>query len=87
MYSGITPSCTGTSIVAMTSASSRSAAELHLCEREPGQRAEEDDGDVTVVATIVVFSSAVQKLTLTSPELKTRVMLCQSSWPGVSTGG
>ena len=31
--------------------------------------------------------SAVQKLTLTSPELNSRVMLGQSSPPGVSTGG
>ena len=36
---------------------------------------------------MVEFMSAFQKSTLTSPELKTRLMLCQSSPPGVRTGG
>src|SRR5215470_13838029 len=37
--------------------------------------------------TIAELISAVQKLMLTSPELKTRLMLRQSSLPGVVTGG
>ena len=42
---------------------------------------------VTTLETIAELMSAVQKLTLTSPELKSRERLCQSSPPGVSTGG
>src|SRR5262245_42003687 len=37
--------------------------------------------------TIAELISAVQKSMFTSPELKTRLMLCQSSRPGVITGG
>ena len=33
------------------------------------------------------FVNAAQKSTLTSPELKSRPMLCQSCPPGVRTGG
>jgi hypothetical protein len=37
--------------------------------------------------TIAELISAVQKLIFTSPELKTRPMLWNSSRPGVMTGG
>src|ERR671935_100078 len=42
---------------------------------------------VTTEATMAEFASAVQKLTLTSPESNRRRRLCQSSPPGVTTGG
>src|SRR6476646_9786622 len=42
---------------------------------------------VTTEATIAELISAVQKLTLTSPESKSRVRLCQSWVPRVRTVG
>ncbi len=88
MYSGITPSCTGTSIVAMiVSIITRAPRNFIFANAKPASALKKTTATVTVVATIVVFSSAVQKSTLTSPELKTRLMLCQSSGPGVRTGG
>ena len=41
----------------------------------------------TTPETIAELMSAVQKLMLTSPELKTRPMLWKSWSPGVITGG
>ena len=53
----------------------------------PASALKKTTATVTVDATIAELISAFQKSTLTSPESKSRVMLCQSCVPGVSTGG
>src|SRR5690349_5384641 len=84
----MTPSCTGTSIVAtIVSISARRPRNCSFANANPARVLKNTTETVTTPATIAEFASADQKLTLTSPELKSRVMLCQSSCPGVSTGG
>src|SRR5919201_1599445 len=88
MYSGMTPSCTGTSIVAMiVSISRRRPRNCSFANAKPASALKKTTAAVTAAATIVDLINAVHKLTLTSPELNSRLMLCQSSCPGVSTGG
>src|SRR5919204_2662388 len=84
----MTPSCVGTIIVAMiVSISTRWPRNLSFANANPARALKNTTAAVTLVATIAELISAVQKSTLTSPELKRRPMLCHSCDPGVSTGG
>ena len=53
----------------------------------PASALKKTTATVTVEATIAELISAFQKSTLTSPESNSLVRLCQSSVPGVRTGG
>src|SRR5215467_10440994 len=84
----MTPSWTGTSIVPITQSNRKLLPRNEsLAKAKPASAQKKTTDTLTRVATIVELSSAVQKLTLTSPELNSREMLCQSSPPGVRTGG
>ena len=88
MYRGITPSWTGTIIVAMTTSSSAlRPRKSSFANANPASALKKTTQMVTTPATIAEFASAVQKSTLTMPASKRRRMLLHRWPPGVSTGG
>src|SRR5436190_1584816 len=84
----MTPSCTGTIIVTTTiSISTRLPPNRSFANANPAMALVRTTANAIALATIAEFMSAVQKSILTTPELKSREMLCQRCEPGVSTGG
>src|SRR5262249_9814408 len=75
MYSGITPSCTGTIIViTITISRAELPRKLSLANANPASALKKTTAIVTELATMNEFTSADQKSTFTSPELNSRPM-------------
>src|SRR5215210_6330225 len=84
----MTPSWTGTIIVAITTTSSvLRPRKSSFANANPASALKKTTETVTTPATIAEFSSAVQKSTLTIPAVKRRRTLLVKWPPGVSTGG
>src|SRR4051812_15346922 len=84
----MTPSWTGTSIVATTVTSSTvSPRKRSFAKAKPARVQKNTTERATTPATIAELARAVQNAMLTSPELKTRLMFSTRWWPGVRTGG
>ena len=83
MYSGITPSCTGTIIVmTITTISAFAPRKSSFAKAKPASALKKTTEIVTAEATMNEFTIAPQKSTFTSPELKSREMLWKSCVPG-----
>ena len=74
-------------MITITISSAELPRKLSFANAKPASALKKTTATVTVPATMNEFTSAAQKSTFTSPELKSRPMLCQSWFPGVSTGG